>query len=468
MRFRIVRILSLYSDLAQKCGLDSLLKSSNSVTVFIPPAEALETFNDSDIVAVRQLLSYTIIPTLFLTRNVDDFYNLSTLTGKFALIEHSDNSYFFDGKEIIYQSALYKNGIYYKLKDLAFPKLSIYEYLQKNNPVFAEYIDSQDSVFLSDSLSKAIGFNSEGQTIYKDSVLLSVNRFERDYFPVSKDFRNRTATLVIPSLQQYNDALALVTNSIGIPTVPVKWQEQVLIPYLMDRGMFEGRLDSLEFLKKKLRNIRGDTIEIDYQPVNRQLCSNGFVYSYSSYTLPDSLFMGNIRIQGEDLIDSIGNSVYAWKDDVVVTGDKRVKPQKNIVSYASKGYTLSAQFPDDFTGQYVIQFPVKNVFPRTYQLIWRGTFNPGANFAIYINDVKVREFDLYSIFNKFIASVATSDYYYKDTHGYNQFDALVQNITEFGDITIKIEYLDAGTPPGGINVSQGLNMDYLELVPITN
>ena len=452
---------SLYAEYAQRCGLDSILKSSNSVTVFIPPVEALQSLADSGIDFLKGTLSYEIVPTLFLTRNVQQYYNLSTLSGKLALIENSNYSYFFDGKAIIYKSPLFKNGIYYKLEDIVYPKLNIYEYLQKYNPFFASYIDSQDSIFLSDSLSKPIGFNSEGQTIYKDSVILSINRFERDYFPVSEEFRDKVATLVVPSGDQYNEVIAKVGNYLGLAEIPALWQEKVLIPYLINQGLFDGRLDSTEFLKKKLRNIMGDSVVIENQPTSLYIASNGYVYNYSSFTLPESFYKGNIRIEGEDLLDSIGSNVYAWKDFVKVTGDKSVKPERNIVPDASKGKILSVLFPQEFSGQYTIEFTLKNIFPREYQFIWSATYRTGAVYAIYVNDEKVREFDLYNLINTVFPQVGTIPFY--PDKGFNKFDAHIQNIQEFGDIPIKIDYVAKGNSP-----DNGLNIDYIELIPLGN
>ena len=452
---------SLYAQYIQESGLDSILKSTNSVTIFIPPSEVLQSFDELDIIEIRKILSYGIVPSLFMTRNVKQSYNLMTLSGKFAFIEHSDNSYFFDGKQIIYKSHLFKNGLYYQLEDIAYPSLSIYEYLQKYNPLFANYIDSQDSLFLSEELSKPIGFNSEGQTIYKDSVILKVNLFERDYFPVTRNFRDKVVTIVVPSGIHYNEVMEQIKNYLGLTEVPVKWQEEVVIPYLIGQGMFEGRVDSIEFLNKKLRNIKGDSVLIQNKPTSLYNASNGYVYNYSTFNLPDVLYKGNIRIEGEALLDSTGANTYAWKDFVKVTGDKSVKPERSIVPKASNGKILSLLFPEGFTGNYSIEFPIKNIFPRDYQFIWRASYRTGAVYAIYINDEKVREFDLYNLINAVWPQVPGFPFY--PDAGYNRFDAHVQNIKEYGDITVKIDFVATGRSP-----DKGLNIDYIELIPVVN
>ncbi|MFW5877469.1 MAG: fasciclin domain-containing protein, partial [bacterium] len=433
---------SLFVEYARKFALDSILKSSNSVTVFIPSREALEAVADSTDNAIKKILSYHIVPTLFLARNVQQQLSIYTLSENFASVSHSDGRYYFDGKEIIHKSSLYKNGIYYQLNDIAFPRLNIYEYLQKYHPVFADYIDRQDSVFLNDSLSKPIGFDDEGRTIYRDSVIESINLFERDYFPISENSRREAITLVIPNEDQYDAVINDIKNKLGLTEVPEKWQQDVLVPYLINRGMFTDTLEADQFKVEKMPNILGDSVIIDYTPTALYRSSNGFIYNYSSFSLHDSLFLGNIRIEGEELIDSIGRNNYEWRDYVSVFGELGIKPFRESVSQASKKAILSVNFDADFSGNYAIEFPVKNLFPLNYQFIWRGTYRIGAKYAIYANGKKIREFDLYNLNRTVYPEVGIIPFY--PDGGYNQFDALIDNIDEFGDVTIRIEYIEPG------------------------
>jgi uncharacterized surface protein with fasciclin (FAS1) repeats len=452
---------SVFVEFAERLSLDSILKSKNSVTIFIPPNEALETVADSSDEALRKIMSYHIIPTLFLTRNVKTELSIFTLAESFASVSHRNEVYFFDDKEIIHKSPLHKNGVYYMLDDLALPRLTVYEYLQSYNPIFAGYIDRQDSIFLNDSLSKPIGFNELGQTIYRDSVIETINLFERDYFPISKNFRYDAITLVIPDELQYDAVIEKIRNSLDLEEVPERWQQDVLVPYLINRGIFSDTLRPEQFQVEKMPNILGDSIIIDYSPTSRYRASNGFIYNYSSFSLDDSLYLGNIRIEGEDLIDAIGSNNYEWREFVSISGEQGIKPFEELVPQASNQAILTVSYDPDFSGNYAIEFTVENLFPLDYQLIWRASPRIGAVYAIYVNDKKIREFDLNNLNRVVFPEVGEIPFY--PENGYNQFDALIDNIEEFGDISIRIEYIR----PGGSSFD-GLNIDYIDLIPLVD
>ena len=79
--------------------------------------------------------------------------------------------------------------------------------LAKNMDVsFQAKSDGQNIVLLDKELSKVLGFNDQGQTVY-DSVTTVVNSFEQDYFAISREYSNIFATLVIPGKEAYENAL---------------------------------------------------------------------------------------------------------------------------------------------------------------------------------------------------------------------------------------------------------------------
>ncbi|MCF8380590.1 MAG: fasciclin domain-containing protein [Bacteroidales bacterium] len=458
---------SIFAGFIEDNELDTLFFNGNSYSVFIPSNDGLTSLN-LDTKEIEILILSHISETVFLTRNVQNKSKLKTLSGKYAEIEKIENNHFFNGLKIVAQSELYENGIFYELEGASNPKENIFQYIQKINPIISEYISEQDSVYLDLELSRAIDISDDGEIIY-DSVLVNINLFELMYFPVSKEFRDYNATIVIPNEQQYLEALNSVRILLGLNEdfeIPQIWQKQVLIPFILQQGIFDGLVDSSEFTKPKLKNILGDSVIIDYKPVSGYGCSNGLVYIYDEFIVPDSLYLEGYRLEGESLAISRGLDLFAWKDTSIVkiSGETSFPPSLlRVPLTASNDSVLLIDFGKNFSGDYSIEFNIKNIFPGQYQFIFRSNPRFGGVYSIYINDelqtlpFGFTEFDLYYLSGG-IPSVTGTNYFYPK-NGYNQIDCLTE-ISEYGDVKIKLEYIRPGKED-----DNGLIIDFVELIP---
>ena len=113
--------------------------------------------------------------------------------------------------------------------------------------------------------------------------------------------------------------------------------------------MFNNRLPYEEFLRDTLKSITGDSVVIDHEnidPNSQFLCSNGFIYTYQDFWVPDTLYRGEIRMEGENLLDSIGADIWAWNDSVNVTGYP-LDPSKVFVESASEEHIITAALPSE-------------------------------------------------------------------------------------------------------------------------
>ena len=143
------------------------------------------------------------------------------------------------------------------MNKVALPKPNLYEYISATNPVLKRYIDSQDSIIVDKELSRPIGFDEYGNTIY-DTVAIIYNEFEEEFFPVKEEFRYQTATIVFPKEENYNDALTNMAISMNCGyndynDVPMEWQDEILIPYLLEHGIFENMVEQEEFLEETVK-----------------------------------------------------------------------------------------------------------------------------------------------------------------------------------------------------------------------
>jgi len=457
-------------------GLEELFLSSNSKTLFIPDNEAFQEFiNTSDTTNFMETIQYHISSTLLLIRSVETKRKLLTLSEKYALIENTDNRYTFDGIEIISSSNLFKDGKYYRIAQVAAPKPNLYEFIKLNNQLIGKYIDDLDTVILDLEQSKPIDFNSEGETIY-DSVNVIKNLFEEKYFPIKQEFRERSATILIPKINQYNQALDEMAQDLGgifatYEDIPEKWQLNVLIPVLLNKGVYGGIIDSYDFFSKpKLQNIIGDSILIDFEidPASKFICSNGITYEYATFSIGDSLYKGENIIEAESLVDSIGLHRYVWNNSVKITGRKDFQPtQMYVKEYASEDTVVDVNFEANFQGTYTIEITFPDIFPRDYQLIWRSNYRTTGVYAIYVNGEKPLdvggmphiEYDTYYLSTAVFSVIPGKKFW--PQQGFNQKDFLVTNLTEFGDAVLKIEFLRPG-----LGSDNGLSIDFVALIPV--
>lgn len=448
---------------------DTLFLKDDCYTIFAPTNAAMTQHLAVDSITAGYM-AYHISNFFIQSGNIKGKRKVETLEKKFALFNNSGNRILFDEISLEYESPLYINGKYFKMNQVAVPKPNLYEYIALTNPVLKDYIDSQDSLILDKELSRPIDLDEFGNTIY-DSVTTRYNKFEEEFFPVSKEFRFQTATLVFPREEDYNNALTAMALELGgsfvdYRDISLDWQKKILIPYLLEYGVFENMVEPEEFKIEttrdtvKMKNILGDSIIIEYEPVDKTLCSNGYAYNYADFVVPDTLYASSTRFECEELLEEIGIDRFAWTDLVTLQSDVSYPPQRDLVPDASNDSILYVQFDKGYTGVFTLEFNIDNVFPRKYLMVFRTNTNVGGIYNIYVNDELVKTFDYYYyVQNKGVYRSVTGKRY-PTVAGYNIFDCWVENLTEYGKTKITLEY----SAPGRC-LYNGLTLDYIDFVP---
>ena len=439
-------------------GYDTILSKSESFTLFIPTNNA---FTEADLnqEELGRILGYHIAKTVFIPSNINRIRKLETHIEKFALLTENENGIFLDGLALSQNSPLFKDGIFYEMEEVAYPRPSLYEYMNLINPVFTQYIDSRDSISLDYAESKPINFDPEGNTIY-DSVYVITNRFERDFFPVSEESRDDEATMLIITEEKYNEALNLMAENlkgsfVDHNDIPLDWQSEFLLPIIFKNAVFEGSLHYLSFLNDSLENIQGDMIAVDnnnIDPNSRTLCSNGITFLYEDFTIPEELYLEEIKYEGEDLVVEISGGFFSWDKERVETSDLTKNPTIFDHTTASGGKYVTVNLPRGYSSSYSIQLKLPKVFPRKYTLVWRGNDRPSGLIAFYSNGEYIGEFD-----NFYFRYPVNGN---NPVNGFNKIEFSVDNITSFEDVTRKMEYQNSGL--GTLN---GISIDYISLTP---
>jgi len=464
--------LTYFVNAIKNYHLDTLFDKENSVyTLFVPDNEAFEKYQEE---VNPRVLKYLISKFVINSKTIKEIRQIQTIGEKYVYLKWQNNKLYFDDIETKFESPIYKNGKYYIISEIPKVLYNLYEYISEYIPVLKNYIDSQDSIVIDKDKSKPIGFDEFGNTIY-DTVATIVNKFELKYFPVSKESRYKKATIVFPIQEQYENALTEMAQYMGgtystYNDIPLKWQYEYLIPYLLNVGIFENLLDEDKFTLPpdkdtlKLKNIHGDSVIIDYQVTGKTICSNGYAYKYLTFKIPDTLYKSPVRYEGERLVKDLGGNNFQWMKFVNVISDKSFAVRKIKMPYASNDTVIYVSFGTNYNGKFSIEFNIDNLFARSYRMVIKTHINIGGKYNVYVNDALVRTFDYYYyVSNNYYYRSIVDNKIYKPTGSLNIFDCRVNNITEYGKTKIKIEY----TGPSNI-LELGLVIDYIEFIPIKN
>ncbi|HEY3369357.1 MAG TPA: fasciclin domain-containing protein [Prolixibacteraceae bacterium] len=466
--------LSSFVSLMEKYQYDTLFLTDDTYTLFVPDNSAMASMQASQ-VSDTTILNYHISRYYVQPADIQGKRKLQTLADKYSTFEELNGKPTYDGIDINFESPLYINGKFFIMSAVATPRLNLYEYFGVNNPYLKHFIDTKDTIIIDKEKSRPIGFDAKGNTVY-DTVAVRSNLFENAYFPVSMEFRKWTATFVFPRKENYENGLTVMAQKMGgvftdYTKIPVKWQEQILIPYLLKQGTFLNMLEIPEFKGKSvlsykrkysMMNIRGDSIIVDYVPKDPYLCSNGIFYDYTNFVVPEKLYNDTVKMQGESLIRTTGVNAYKWRDSVKVTPSSFIV-RKDYIKGASNDSILVVNFTKGFKGPYSVSFKSTNLFPRKYRMEVLTHMDIGGIYDIYVNDELVRHFDYYDYIKAkgIIKSVSGANFVPKGR--YNKFDCYVSNIKDYGKPTIRFEY----TGPGNVS-GNGLFIDALYFIPALN
>lgn len=473
--------LSRFVELMVKYKYDTLFKSNNTYTLFIPDNNAIDKLMQSQDIGVT-ILNYHISQHFIQPVDLQGKRKLQTLAEKFSTFENVNGKSTYDGVPLTFESPLYLNGKFFIMGEVALPKMNLYEFFALNNPFFKSYIDKKDSIVLDKAKSRPIGFDAKGNTVY-DTVSIKINMVDSLYFPVHKEFRVWTATFVYPKQSTYENGLTAMAQKLGgsyhdYNDIPVPWQEKILIPFLLNHGTFLNMLDPSDFKtiavltkKKKFNmvNIKGDSIIVNYVPTDRYLCSNGVTYDYANFVIPDTLFMTAPKMEGEWLARPTGANKYTWRNNVSVTSSSFFDVANDFISTASNDSILKVNFTKGYKGTFNLQFQARDLFPRRYRMVISTFMDIGGAYDIYVNGVQVKRnttdvnsFNYYEFVKSrgVISSVAGTTFV--PVGRYNKFDFYVDNITDYGRPTIRFEYKGPGTSVP----NNGLVLDVIEFIPV--
>jgi hypothetical protein len=248
--------------------------------------------------------------------------------------------------------------------------------------------------------------------------------------------------------------------------IPLEWQENVLIPHILSQGVFLNRLEPEEFVWEsptdtlKLLNVLGDSVVINYVPTDKAYCSNGYAYNYETYVIPDSLYNGGTKHEGERLLTPKGLNKFAWHDSVTVKSDVSLTPSQELIQGASNDSIIRVNFQKGYKGKFSLEFKTPKLFPRRYVLVVSTHMDIGGIYDIYVNDKLVKTFDYYAYITGRGIINSVTGVRYTPRGRFNKFDMWVENIVDYGSAKVRFEYKGPS-----LVASNGLVIDYIEFIP---
>lgn len=462
---------SKFVALLEKYKVDSILESGKIYTFFVPNDSVLSSMQ-LGMLSEKEFVEYSMTESFVNLNQIIDKKKIQTFGGKFIEIQnYGAKGFTYDGVAIVKGSPLANNGRFYEIATNVQPKPSLLEYISATNEFYSSFIHSLDSVYLDKTLSTPIGYTPQGLTIY-DSVTTKINLFEMRYFPVSQEFKDRKATMLLFSQAQYDQAISKISTDLGIATdrVPKYWQNNVLMPYLIKQTVFRNALPFTSFMIGKAKNILGDSVVVVPTNISPNFieCSNGRVYNLIDFKVPEELYKVNSIVPMTNLIYTKGTNLWGWNSDVLLTG-QAFNPVRQANTFANSGATLMLDMGKSFTGSFSLAYKHKNIFPATYKFTLRANLSKTGVYNIYVNNKKYlvdikdgkgprSDFDFYDLRSGVISPVTNKFFPFKDN--FCSFELFIDNIIEYGDIEVKLVYVNPS--PRNLN-NCGLNIDFISL-----
>lgn len=324
--------LSRFKELVVTAGLDTLLQSSKTYTVWAPSNAALQSLDPAiagNKDKLRSFLMNHIANQAFFVRDATTATRIAMLNGKYNSFTGSK----FDDANLTSADKFVKNGVLHVINQSIAVLPNIWEYISSSTAQYLQnsfittlnFIAFDSSQATIDSISSTTGL-----PIYKPGTgMVARNRFNDRVYDLKREDRQYTYfvmanpgfTLESDSLKTYYKATTTaITDSLA------RWNT---VKDLVVEGLYpQSSLPAL------LQSKFGTSIPINQSLiVESKKLSNGIVYVLSAIDFPTASKFPTITIQGENpsgfVIDRTANTQYRLRQipvtneiyyDILVSG----------------------------------------------------------------------------------------------------------------------------------------------------
>lgn len=378
---------SQFLSIVEQQGLDSLLSTDQSFTVWAPTNDAMASYA-ADSNPIDHFIKNHVSRYIYTNSDLADttYIRIKMLNGKFQDFSRATGAYSFADIPLTGTSIACTNGLIHQLSSVAPFYLNLYEEIKSNAETteLSAYLQGFDEYEFDASQSTTTGKNSLGQIVY-DSVFNYTNDWMRAYG--SLYLEDSTYTMIVPTntgwakgyerVYPYFRTFGTLQSSSENNTTHVPKRTYAIDDQLADSlsNVYtkENMVKNLVFRKKvdpfnapgdSLQNTAGNSFhhlgEL-FGSLTEQTVSNGTMWKTNDWTLrPDETFLKDIEVEAENTT----GRTYAYSN--VISRDASSTSYADSVS-GQKFIEVTASTTNART-QPMVQFTIPNVLAATYDV----------------------------------------------------------------------------------------------------
>lgn len=295
--------LSIFANMLEISGYDSILSKSNTYTVWAPVNAALTNVDLTQKDLVMEMVKNHIARFSYPTSGVSSSV-IYMLDKKFVVFKNENNTFTFGGKELISSKSnvATKNGIVHQLNGFVPYLPNIWEFINKTPGLdsLRAYLYSQSTFEFDPTASAEIGTNEFGQSIY-DSVIIFTNPVLEKIGALHLE--DSTYSAILPNNQAWKKAYNLIKDKYITLGADGAKQQRLNTQWAIVRDLIFKNTNDLS-TQDSIISTRGSVFKNPaylFPNAAKSMLSNGVAYVTDSlrYKAEDS-YQQKIIVEGEN------------------------------------------------------------------------------------------------------------------------------------------------------------------------
>lgn len=365
--------LSKFAEMIKAAGMEDMLNTTQTYTVWVPSNDALADVNLSDIDEVKRIVA-NHIARYNISSSTNPEKNVRMYNGKVNRFDGNT----FAGVELLQGDIIAKNGVVHLLKEAIPYRYNLREYIDTHPEcsLLAAFIARYDEQKFDEESSAPLDVDENGNTVY-DTVTVAYNRlFEHPLYGLGAiEAEDSVFTMLVPDNQAWQKAYEETSKYFTVYDADQSKADSIrdvqtslaIISDLIFRVEITNPASSAP-LSTTSGSLITDMAGM-FAGANAEKASNGMLYLTSSLNLdPASTFNKSVSVEGEETAGrETANRTAAYSR--VVGTDNAFYNEISAHSYLEVQGTTASAAPG-------ITFRVPNVLSGKYDIY--ATFVPAA------------------------------------------------------------------------------------------
>lgn len=349
--------LSIFAEMLEISGLDTLLTQSQTFTVWAPGNDYLKGIDLNNKELVTKIIKNHICRYSYSSIDAKDKY-LRMINNKLIRFNTQGESVYFDNYKIAKPDISTLNGILHVINGYVPYRLNHWEYLMNEVGLdsLRKYLNSQDYLELDYEKSYRDGVFMDSVMIKKNTILESLGKL---------NLEDSIYTMLVPDNYAWEKARQKILpyfntlKSDGGDSAKLEYTKWAIVRDLVFRGRFELPFETAE-IKSTINNKFTNPNEI-FSGAVRNKISNGLAYKTSDFNFKSiESWFKEIRVEAEDNIGGERlasnysvNTVTGFGTGFNISGNQYISALPKTSSSISKLY---------------LKYPIYNTLSGTYNI----------------------------------------------------------------------------------------------------